>query len=176
MLRYYDDLEELFESCADLVVYSGPNYFLNLLDEETIDIKDYTTDISIGLFGSEKETNFGKDPYFKVANNKSYRKATKIARISLFRPEYVVHYKENWDLDQDTKDTLIDVLKTKRNGDRTIWDELTFLAGRIASKDSNITDEDIGKINSAEMPDYNKLHRKGDSGKKQPGSKRKIRK
>lgn len=37
-------------------------------------------------------TNFFYDPYFKVYLNRKWRAADKVARISLLRPEYVIHY------------------------------------------------------------------------------------
>lgn len=55
--------------------------------------------------------------YFKLYNNDSYVKATKVARISMLKPNYLVHKnddgKENWILNNKEKRKLINLLHSK---------------------------------------------------------------
>lgn len=54
--------------------------------------------------------------YFKLYNNSCIEKATKQARISLLKPEYImapIHYKEEWILDEKEKEKLMKILLGK---------------------------------------------------------------
>lgn len=48
----------------------------------------------LGIYG-DKDRNFKYDPYFKYYNSYSYKKSKYIARISIMKPEYVIH--KNYD-------------------------------------------------------------------------------
>jgi hypothetical protein len=117
------------------------------------------------------------NPYFKVFNHNSYVRATKVARISFLEPKYIIHKdrKENWILNGDEKEQLIDLLElpstnTFRNGKKlTNWQK--------AMAQYNLENGLIGDIEDAEdcllkntknfhtqplpidlkMPDYTKL-------------------
>ena len=55
--------------------------------------------------------------YFKLYNNDSYIKSTKVARISMLKPNYLVHKnddgKENWILNNKEKRKLVNLLHSK---------------------------------------------------------------
>lgn len=94
------------------------------LDEMATIIAD-TKDGGMCIVVNANETREGT-PYFKVVNHSSFVKATKIARISFLRPEYIIHKnrdgKENWVLNSKEKKHLIDLLHRKSDVlDYSIW-------------------------------------------------------
>lgn len=81
--------------------------------------------------------NIGTDPmssiaYFKVGNNKSFKKSTKIVRISFYRAEYIDHYKKSGitRLTSAEKKDLIKLLNSKQDGEK-VWDILIKEYNRV---------------------------------------------
>lgn len=63
----------------------------NILNEKTIAISG-NYNLFIGVFPPRTyKSSFLLDPYFKVFNNRSERSADSVARISILRPEYIIH-------------------------------------------------------------------------------------
>ena len=83
------------------------------LCEESI-YKGNGVSISIDV---DKNRNYGDKPYVKIYNDENYRKATKIARISVSeKPEYIVHKdsKQPWNLNAKEKQKINDIFSTKK--------------------------------------------------------------
>lgn len=127
--------------------------------EGAIDISDIPTHMCLGAYGGGRTTrNYVYDPYFKCGNAKSLDKSTKIARISIFRPEYIVHNNEKWNMGDSEKKALMKLLTTTHRG-MTIWEDLLWEIGKVISKEnSNIDQEYLNKIYDAPLPNYMDLH------------------
>ena len=140
------------------VIYYTTNQDLNLLEGD-IDISDITTDICIAVHGPGRSNrNFTQDPYFKVGNGPTLQKSTKTARICLFRPEYVIHNNEKWNMTAADKKLLMKVLQTKHHGNKTVWEDITFETGKVSTQYGNINMDILNAINNAPMPDYMDLY------------------
>ena len=62
-----------------------------ILNEKTI-VSSSNYNISIGIYPTDgRQVGFLANPYFKVYNNISVSRASAVARISILRPEYVMH-------------------------------------------------------------------------------------
>ena len=62
-----------------------------ILNEKTI-VSSSNYNISIGIYPTDgRVVGFLPNPYFKVYNNISVSRASAVARISILRPEYVMH-------------------------------------------------------------------------------------
>ena len=62
-----------------------------ILNEKTI-VSSSNYNISIGIYPTDgRSVGFLPNPYFKVYNNISVSRASAVARISILRPEYVMH-------------------------------------------------------------------------------------
>lgn len=64
--------------------------------------------------------NGQNNKYFKYTDNTDYTNITKVARISIINPKYMVNHKnsrgvDEWELDKDEKEELIDFLKTDKD-------------------------------------------------------------
>ena len=73
--------------------------------------------ILITVDGSgQTDRNFDKDPYFKVYNNESSKRATKIARISCktFKQIYHTDNFDDWDLTKKDKKKIANILNNKK--------------------------------------------------------------
>lgn len=71
------------------------------------------------------------EPYFKMYNAQSWRKATKVARISFKEPKLIKHSsnKESWNtVPRDIRHELIDYLdsESKTFPSFTVWDYLKY--------------------------------------------------
>lgn len=117
--------------------------------------------------------------YFKLYNNDSYVKSTKVARISMLKPNYLVHKnddgKENWILNNKEKRKLINLLHSKNEEYVTLsnWQVIIATYNRdnfhipfINLITKNITFDDYNeKVKTIKgaisldrpMPDYMKL-------------------
>lgn len=106
-----------------------------------------------GISISTDSTNNRNGYYFKIYDNESYSKATKVARINLEKPEYEYHKdkKSIWDLSQSDKRLMIDILKSKnKNTNNTVWNTIVDNCVKFEkSYDSNIS--------KLQMPDYMNL-------------------
>lgn len=61
------------------------------ITEQTI-ISSVNYNIMIGVYPRDCHAKgYFKDPYFKIFNSRSEASATKVSRISILRPEYVIH-------------------------------------------------------------------------------------
>lgn len=82
-----------------------------------------------------------------------------ITRISIFRPEYIIHDNQKWILSSNERKNLIMLLKyTVKDKDKTIWQ--IILEQCVAESnmyDKHLTKEDESKILTTEIPDYTKL-------------------
>ena len=117
--------------------------------------------------------------YFKLYNSNLISKATKVARISMLKPNYLIHKnddgKENWILNNKEKKDLVNLLKKPMkiysfitnwqymilvyNRDNFDIDELDLLSGEISIKEYN---DNVKFIENAlpldlKIPDYMKL-------------------
>ena len=97
--------------------------------------------------------------YFKIFNNDSVSKATKVARISMINPRYMTHRnddgKENWILTLSEKRYLINILnqKIKINPNITNWQRIILTYNR----DSFQIDPDNLITNEMTKEEYNRL-------------------
>lgn len=108
-------------------------------------------------------TNFIYDPYFKVYLNKNYRSGASkgVARISMLRPEYIIHYKDSGMNIELTKTQIgfMKVILNEAHNDApksdTNWQYMCKYITDIAIK-NGIKDVDYKKL---EMPKYELLGR-----------------
>lgn len=129
------------------------------LNEQTI-IKSDMYNITIGVYPRDTRPGYYYDPYFKLFNNKSDRAATKVARISILRPEYIIHRnsdgKQNFKLSTAQIGFMLKCLRDPVSIKYTYYDSgWDFLCKFITSlaKQNNI-DVDYTDLS---MPDYTKL-------------------
>lgn len=116
--------------------------------------------ILVGVYPRQTQKNYFYDPYFKVYNNKSQRSASKVARISIYRPEYIIHERGDLPMFVLGRKEIAFVLKVLRDPigidgkyyDRA-WDYMcTFLTNTAKSMfDLNVDYRGIP------IPDYTKL-------------------
>ena len=112
------------------------NKFKNGFNIEEIlnEITIYKGDgILITVDGSgQTDRNFDKDPYFKVYNNESSKRATKIARISCktFKQIYHTDNFDDWDLNKKDKKKIANILNNKKSTSKdfsvynSVWDAM----------------------------------------------------
>ena len=119
----------------------------NILNEEVI----YKNQImSIRVDNSNTNRGFLKNPYFKVYNSDDYTKYTKLVRISMTKPEYIIHNNEIWNLNSKEKKLLVDILNSTTKKGITVWESLK----NTIKSYPFITNEDKEFINSLSMPNY----------------------
>lgn len=114
--------------------------------------------ISISINRGETETNFPKDPYFKVYNSESISKATLVARVKADGSGYDYHTdgtgKKVWELTKSKKKLIKALTKPPKGGDskisdcETVWDAI--IAGTNIEFDQQCKFPD-------EMPDFSKI-------------------
>ena len=112
------------------------NKFKNGFNIEEIlnEITIYKGDgILITVDGSgQTDRNFDKDPYFKVYNNESSKRATKIARISCKTFKQIHHTDkfDDWDLTKKDKKKIANILNNKKSTSKdfsvynSVWDAM----------------------------------------------------
>lgn len=110
------------------------------------------------------ETNFPKDPYFKVYNSENISKATLVARVKADGSGYDYHTdgtgKKVWELTKSKKKLIKALSKPPKGGDskisdcETVWDAI--ILGTNIEFDQNCKFPD-------KMPDFSKI--KFDSSK-----------
>lgn len=106
--------------------------------------------------------------YFKVYNHQSYKKASKVARISLFEAKYIYHKnddgKEDWELNAKERKLLVKKLQMEVRG-LTVWQRLIITYNLESGLNEEETLENL-KDNlkypyylpiDMEMPYYTKL-------------------
>lgn len=134
-----------------------PGYFIS---------RELTEHSLINIFGSWQNENMyimASPPvmrhdlfYIKVFNSDDLFTATKVARISLLKPEYI-HCSDNpeWILNDDEKRQLIEILSAEVNNQMSHW-ELLLLDYEA---EIEFAEYDIASLNMTKwkMPDYTKL-------------------
>lgn len=113
--------------------------------------------------------NFLQDPYFKIFDGSNSKLSDNTTRISIFRPEYVIHYNEKWNLSSNEKKNLIKLLNHIYGPEeKTIWklilDECINVSRQYIDKKSKESSQLIKNVLEASIPDYTKLPSK--KGKK----------
>lgn len=115
--------------------------------------------ISISVDG-DGATNRGysQDPYFKIYNDTNPRIASKVARISLLEPRYIIHNNQRWELNSKEKKKLMKYLVLPVVVQQISFDSLWEAIKYFASKESETNDE-VTKNNiiNLQLPDYTKL-------------------
>lgn len=114
-----------------------------------------------GISISTDSTSGRNGYYFKVYDNESFSKASKVARINLEKPEYEYHGgdKRIWDLSKSDKQLLINVLKSKSDDNNTVWND-------VVSNCAEYEKSYKTNISNLEMPDYMKLEFNKSKGNK----------
>lgn len=119
----------------------------SILNEEVI---YKNQNMSIRVDNSNTNRGFLKNPYFKVYNSDDYTKYTKLTRISMTKPEYIIHNNEIWNLNSKEKKLLIDILNSTTKKGISVWESLK----NIIKTYPFITKEDKEFINSLSIPNY----------------------
>lgn len=101
---------------------------------------------------SDKSRSFIEDPYFKIFDGDNPNNSNHVTRIKILKPEYVIHYKQKWDLNSKMKDALMKVLKSNLRENVTVWDAI--LLACIPDKNNLKKYEDFLK---SPIPDYTQL-------------------
>lgn len=129
----------------------------NILNEKTVCFSsDYN--LFIGVFPPRTYSySYYLDPYFKVFNNKSERSADSVARISILKPEYVIHNgkdgKKTFKLKKKEIAFMLKMLRDPIYGYDSAWRYMLNYLETIA-KELNIP---IGYNIDYPMPDYTQL-------------------
>lgn len=115
-----------------------------------------------GTIWVENPTGYN-NKYFKLYNNSSISKATKVARISMLTPKYLEHSdgsgKKNWILTKNQIKNLVSVLDSESEYDGiTNW-ELLILTYNNDNYDINPASLQIGKITKDEYELLVKKHK-----------------
>ena len=119
-----------------------------------------TYNLFIGIYPSNTHlAGFLPDPYFKIFNNQYETSADSVARISILRPEYVIHNgrdgKKQFKLGRKEIAFMLKILKDPTNGYDSAWTfMLSFLLRKAA--DENI---DVPYDIYQPMPDYTLLRK-----------------
>ena len=142
-------------------------YCNTFLDEEVVmESKVYTNkedNICISTDGDGiTYRGFALDPYFKIYNNINPMKATKVTRISMLRPEYIIHNNQRWDMNSREKKQLLKYLNTQivyEGNNTTVWELIKYLSQRESNSNNNDPKviKAIRDIILLDMPDYTKL-------------------
>lgn len=115
------------------------------------------------LFASPSTTHkYGKKAYFKICNNSTYSKSTKVARICFYEASYIIHKrdphgKETWFLSSREIKMLNDILLQKPNNitstKQTVWEELIYQFNK------GVKDHDPTSVipENLAIPDYSNL-------------------
>ena len=129
----------------------------NIFNEQTI-IFSSEYNLLIGVYPPRTYAyGYYLDPYFKIFNNKSERSADRVARISILRPEYIIHNgkdgKKNFKLNKNEIAFMLKMFRDPLKGYESAWrcmlDYLTNLANGL-----NIP---IKYDYNYPIPDYTKL-------------------
>lgn len=142
------EAEHLFE--AKTIAFELANPLLNEMANVYFDRK---ANISIQINCSE----YHNVNYFKLYNHQSYKKASKVARISLFEPKYIIHEnkdgKENWILNAKQRKALVEILKLPAAyKDYSIWQLIILAFNKENGLNSFETEENFK--NDLKYPDY----------------------
>ena len=126
-----------------------------ILNEKTI-VSSSNYNITIGIFPTDSRlVGFLPDPYFKVYNNTSERRATAVARISILRPKYVKHTDglKTFVLGKKEIGFIIKTLSETIHGYESAWKYMiAFLVDMAKQRKIQIPyDENLP------MPDYTQL-------------------
>ena len=114
------------------------------------------------------DRGFINDPYFKVYSSKNpNKKGTKVARIKLKEPEYIIHNNQKWDMNnKELKilDEYLDKIVTVNGKEITVWEYIKQSAIDESELDnSKLSKEEKDKIRSEildlKKPDYSLLRR-----------------
>lgn len=85
---------------------------------------DQKDNISIQINRSEGRNGC----YFKIFNDKNYKRASKVARIDMLSPNYLYHSngdkKKDWVLNSNEKSMLSDLLSKELPNGITLWQEI----------------------------------------------------
>lgn len=131
---------------------------LNLLNERAIiGINSKILQIEVDGSGST-DRNFGKDPYFKIFDGSDASHSKNVTRISMYRPEYVIHNTEIWILDSKELNELIRIVSGQVSSNMLTWEYIQWEAIREAKNSNNFTKEDEERISNCTIPDYKNIH------------------
>ena len=99
--------------------------------------------------------------YFKLYNDSCIEGATKQARISILEPKYVippVSYKERWILNNDEKEKLIKILRTRISVSNVKYTVYEYIKFSYKEQRFGMHGLDVpGNFMKLPMPDYTKL-------------------
>ena len=106
--------------------------------------------------------NFIKDPYFKIFDGSNITSSNHRTRISIYRPEYVIHLGQKWELSANEKKNLIKVLNHIYGPEnKTVWqlilEECINQSDQYIDKKSKESIELIENLLETPIPDYTKL-------------------
>ena len=131
----------------------------NIILEQKIVVSS-TYNMFIGIYPSNTHlAAFLPDPYFKIFNNQYETSADSVARISILRPEYVIHNgrdgKKSFKLGRKEIAFMLKILKDPIHGYDSAWRfMISFLLRKAADENINVSYD----INLA-MPDYTLLRK-----------------
>lgn len=147
------------------LIYGNKFIDFEILNERKI-ITSKEDNICITLDGNgQTNRGFINDPYFKVYASQTAKSGTKVARLKLKEPKYVVHNNQKWDMNKKELklvnkylDKIVEV-----NGEKmTAWELIkrTAIAEGELDNDSRLSKEEKERIRqeilSLEKPDYTK--------------------
>jgi hypothetical protein len=117
----------------------------------------YSFGIEVDGDGSTSR-NFIKDPYFKIYDGKTSLSSDNLVRISIFRPEYIIHNNDRWELSSNEKKNLMKLLKhVSKTNNKTIWTLILESCIYESEMFIKMTDEFKENFMKTPIPDYMKL-------------------
>ena len=130
---------------------------INLLNERPIyGVNSSIMQITVDGDGSSSR-EFYRDPYFKIHDKRDFTHAPNKTRISILRPEYVIHNNNIWILSSSEIKELIRILSGKVESNMNTWE---YILDEVISESLTVTDlspEYIKYISSLPMPDYTNI-------------------
>ena len=121
-------------------------------------------------FSDKMAAGFVRDPYFKVYDSENRAKGSKIARISIYRPEYVYHKngydktsagKDDFKLSKQEISFMIQMLKSpftiNRVPYKSAWEGMCELIRDYGISQGIIARDDMTTLKNVKMPDYTQL-------------------
>ena len=156
-------------SVLEIGIYDNLEVVTDISESTIVKPNQSIYKLGISITRDAMGRNFMFDPYFKVYIGRDAEHPTKVARLAIYRPEYIIHYKDatgiNWFFNNKEKKNLIKLLESKYtrsddNGRNTVWDAILRDCVNTYEDEIIKLGIDKNKFLVTKMPDYMKLEKK----------------
>lgn len=111
---------------TDMGIKIGDELMISCLDERAV-LYDQTENVTLGAYNDENRNYTIYTAYFKYFNSKVYASATKLARITILNPTYIIGHKnsgtkaEEWFLKSGERKYLDKLMHSTTKNGKNVW-------------------------------------------------------